>query len=93
MFKISDSDLPQAQSIPFVSVAVGDFQSSPPNYQHSAVVGREFWGPVYSLIPRLQSEDSAKFFFSLYHLLVHLLRWKTPRERSTKEQKRDKTEL
>ena len=47
VFKKSDSDLPQAQSIPFVSVAVGDFLSSPLNFQHSAVAGREFWGPVY----------------------------------------------
>ena len=47
VFKKSDSDLPPAQSIPFVSVAVGDFQSSPLNYQHSAVAGPEFWGPVY----------------------------------------------
>ena len=47
VFKKSDSDLPPAQSIPFVSVAVGDFQSSPLNYQHSAVAGPEFWGSVY----------------------------------------------
>lgn len=90
MFKISDSDLPQAQSILFVSVAVCDFPSSPLNYLHSALAGREFWGPVYQVISRLQCKDSAKLFFSFYHLLVHLLRWKTPREKSSKKQKQDK---
>ena len=89
MFKISDSDLPQAQSILFVSVAVCDFPFSPLNYLHSAVAGREFWGPVYKVISGLQCKDSAKLFFSFYHLLGHLSRWKTPREKSTKT-KRDK---
>ena len=90
VFKISDSDLPRAQSIPFVLVAVGDFQSSPLHYQHSAVAGRKFWGPVYQLIPRLQCKDSAKLFFFLYHLLVHPSRWKTPRERSSKNKNKTK---
>ena len=95
MFQKNYSDLSRAQSIPFVSVAVGDFQSSPLNYQHCAVVGRELWGPVYKVIPRLQCKDSAELSFSFCYPLVHLSRWKIPRERGTHAQKktRDKSEL
>ena len=77
----------------FVSVAVGDFQSSPLNYQHCAVVGRELWGPVYKVIRRLQCKDSAELSFSFCHPLVHLSRWKMPRERGTHAQKKHGTKV